>query len=121
MEELKKIVEEFQENEVAPYGNLPKETRYYISFAVLTTAGTPNVLAQEVSKALSEGISPESISESIMQCTPYVGYPKAMESRRSDEAGRRISSLTKQGDSFSKHPSGEGTGCSVCHFRPRSH
>ena len=87
MEELKKIVEEFRENEVAPYGNLPKETRCYISFAVLTTVGTPNVLGQEVSKALSEGITPESISESIMQCTPYVGYPKAMEAlEKAEEA-----------------------------------
>lgn len=89
MEELKQIVKEFQDNEVASYGNLPKETRYYISFAVLTVLGTPHVLVQEVLKALSENISPESISEAIIQCTPYIGYPKAMEALEKAEEAMR--------------------------------
>lgn len=86
MEELKKIVTNFQENEVSAYGNLPEKTRWLISCAVLTTLGTLKVIPEVVARALKEEVSPEEVAEAIIQCTPYTGYPKAMEALEVAEA-----------------------------------
>lgn len=86
MEELKQIVMNFQENEVSAYGNLPEKTRRLISFSVLTVLGTLKEIPAEVEQALKEKIAPEEIAEAIIQCTPYIGYPKAMEALEEAEA-----------------------------------
>lgn len=79
MEELKQIITNFQKNEVSDYVNLPEKTKRLISFSVLTTLGTLKEIPTEVEQALKEKISPEEIAESIIQCTPYIGYPKVIE------------------------------------------
>lgn len=79
MEELKQIITNFQENEVSAYGNLLEKTQRFISISVLTTLGTLKEIPAEVERALKEKISPEEIAEAIIQCTPYIGYPKVME------------------------------------------
>ena len=79
MEELKQIITNFQKNEVSAYVNLPEKTKRLISFSVLTTLGTLKEIPAEVEQALKEKISPEEIAEAIIQCTPYIGYPKVIE------------------------------------------
>lgn len=95
MEELKQIVMNFQEKEVSAYGNLPEKTRRLISFSVLTVLNTLKEIPAEVEQALKEKISPEEIAEAIIQCTPYIGYPKVMEVLEEAEA-----EMFKQGVKF---------------------
>ena len=78
MEELKEIVQTFQEKEVAPYGDLPQRTRRLISLALLTTLGTLQTVPEEVAKALADGVEPQAMAEAVIQCTPYAGYTRAL-------------------------------------------
>ena len=80
MEEFQKIINNFKVDEVSQYGSLDIETKAMISIVVITTLGTIKEIKQEVETALKAGVSPEYLSEAAIQCTPYVGYPKAKES-----------------------------------------
>ena len=95
MEELKQIVTNFQENEVSAYGKLPEKTKSLISFSVLTALGTWKHIPAEVDKALKEKVSPEEIAEAMIQCTPYIGYPKVMEALEEAET-----EMVRQGVKF---------------------
>lgn len=94
MEELKQIVSDFQQNEVALYGNLSKKTKSLISCAVLTTLGTLKTLPKEISNALDEEITPEAVIEAIIQCTPYIGYTKVLEALEQAENTMKNQNVT---------------------------
>ena len=79
MDELKEIIEQFQNSEVMPQGNLAVRTKRLISLPVLTALGTLQSLDREVALALAAGNTPEEIREAVIQCTPYVGSAKALE------------------------------------------
>lgn len=79
MEELQGIVSRFQEKEVEGYGTLSEAEKRLISVSVLTALGRRRLLREEVKKALQAGNAPEAVSEAVIQCTPYAGYPAAQE------------------------------------------
>ncbi|RDU24155.1 carboxymuconolactone decarboxylase family protein [Anaerosacchariphilus polymeriproducens] len=79
MEEFQKIINNFKENEVSKYGSLNREIKAMISIVVLTTLGTVKEIKKEVKTSLEAGVLPELLSESAIQCTPYVGYSKVEE------------------------------------------
>lgn len=93
MDELRQIVEDFQKNEVAAYGNLPQKTKQLISLAVQTTLGTLQTISDEVTKALADGVSPEAIAEAIIQCTPYVGFTKSYEALKQAENTMKLQNI----------------------------
>lgn len=94
MEACRQIVENFQRNEVEDYGNLPRETRHLISFAVLTALGSTGTMPDEVAGALQDEVAPVAIREAILQCTPYVGYPRTMDALATAEQAMREQGVT---------------------------
>lgn len=85
MEELRKLTENFQKNEVDGCSSLPRETKHLISLAVTTALGTVHCTAEETEKALHDGVQAEKISEAIIQCTPYAGSARALEALAASE------------------------------------
>lgn len=93
MNEFRKIIEDFQNNEVSAYGNLPYSTRLLISLAVQAALGTARTIPEEVTKALVNGIPPEAIAEAIIQSTPYIGCTKSLEALEQAENAMKMQNI----------------------------
>jgi 4-carboxymuconolactone decarboxylase len=56
--------------------NLDRKTRELIVIAVGTALDIPNEVSQHTRGALNRGATRDEIIETILQCSPYVGFPR---------------------------------------------
>ncbi|MDF2522703.1 MAG: 4-carboxymuconolactone decarboxylase [Clostridiales bacterium] len=72
------ILNHFIFGEVSFQGSLTDKQRELITLVVLTTNQTLDQVRVHVGVALNVGITPVEIKETIYQCAPYLGFPKAL-------------------------------------------
>lgn len=77
--ELYDIVNKVLFGDVYNDGTLEENEREMICLAVLTANGTTTLLKSHIYAALNTGMSTAEITETIYQCTPYVGSAKSLE------------------------------------------
>ncbi len=64
--------------EIYQTGNLTDQQRELVTLVVLATNQNMELFKDHVGAALKAGATPVEIKEAIYQCTPYIGFPKAM-------------------------------------------
>lgn len=77
--DLEHLYELFAYGEIYNRSLLNDKQREIIALAVLSTNQTLNQLPEHVHAGLNAGLKAEEIQEVIIQCTPYIGFSKALE------------------------------------------
>lgn len=75
--ELSAISKKLIYNDIHKQIKLSTAKQELLTLVVLTANNTPEDIPAHVEGALRAGATPEQVHESIFQCTPYVGLPKA--------------------------------------------
>ena len=78
--DLEHLYELFAYGEIYNRSLLNDQQREIIALSVLSTNQTLNQLPEHVHAGLNAGLKAEEIQEVIIQCTPYIGFSKALES-----------------------------------------
>jgi 4-carboxymuconolactone decarboxylase len=73
------IMKRFTYGEVFYQGNLDDRQRELIALVVLTTIQCLSEVRVHVGAALSIGVTPIEIKESLYQCAPFIGFPRVQE------------------------------------------
>ncbi len=73
--EFTEISRRFIYGDIFYQGNLELKKRMLISLVVLTTIGNQIELSSQVNAALTIGVQPKEIKESLYQCAPFIGFP----------------------------------------------
>ena len=71
------LVSEFCWGTVWDQPGLDMKTRSLITIAAVTAQDLPREVGLHTRGALNHGATPEEITQTIMQCVPYTGIPKA--------------------------------------------
>ena len=74
--ELLRILTDFTDEEVVPYGNLSSKTRMMIILASLIAMQTLDEYEVMLNRALNADLTPIEVKEIVYQCVPYVGIAK---------------------------------------------
>lgn len=77
--ELYSIVNKVIYGDIYNDSTLDVKEREMISLTVLTANGTLTLLKSHIYSALNAGLSADEITETLYQCTPYIGAAKALE------------------------------------------
>ena len=77
--DVAKFLTEFCFGDIYTRKGLDIKTRELLSIVILTTAGNYEQLKSHVAGALKANNTKEEITAAIIQCMPYVGFPKAFE------------------------------------------
>ncbi len=76
--ELMRILQRFIFGDVCYVGTLSDRIRELVTVTVLTVNQTLPQLKAHVGACLNIGLSPVEIRETVYQCAPFVGFPKAL-------------------------------------------
>jgi 4-carboxymuconolactone decarboxylase len=89
---LQELVTEYCWGAVWGRPGLPKKTRSLLNLAMLTALNRPHELKLHVRGALKNGVSPEEITEVLLQAAIYCGVPAAVDAfRTAREAMKEVS------------------------------
>lgn len=75
--EMTAIMQNFIYADVNDEVKLPLKDKELLTLVVLTASNTPDDIGLHVKGALKAGATAAEIRETIYQCTPYVGFPRA--------------------------------------------
>lgn len=79
--DMGKYIVEFAFGDIYTREGLDLKQRQLVTIASLTTqGGCEPQLTVHINAALNVGLSPNEIIEAIIHCTPYTGFPKALNS-----------------------------------------
>lgn len=74
-----RFIIEFAFGDIYTRGELSLQEREMITItSLLTSGGCEPQLEVHINGALNVGISPKKITETFIQCIPYVGFPKVL-------------------------------------------
>lgn len=77
--DLGRMIVEFAYGDVHARPGLNHRQRSLITVSVLSAlGGCEDALALHVHGALNVGLSPEEVTEAVMQCAVYAGFPRAL-------------------------------------------
>ncbi|MFP7737484.1 carboxymuconolactone decarboxylase family protein [Priestia aryabhattai] len=77
--DLGRYIIEFTFGDIYSRGNLSLKEREMITISSLTTqGGCEDQLKVHINAALNVGVEPAQITETIIQCIPYVGFPRVI-------------------------------------------
>ena len=74
------MITEFCWGSVWAREGFPRKYRSIVNLALLTALDRPNEFRMHVRVALKNGLTPEDISEILLQCAAYAGVPAAFDS-----------------------------------------
>ncbi len=80
--ELAAIRDRLVYGELADAGTLSIRQKMLISLVVLTVSQTLDDMEAQTRAALRAGVAAQDIREAILQCTPYIGFPKTQQALR---------------------------------------
>ncbi len=76
--DLARFVAEWAFCDIYQRPGLDLQRRQLITVACLTTLGTEEQLRSHLKTSLDVGLTPAEIVEALMQCLPYVGFPRVL-------------------------------------------
>lgn len=99
------IMDHLLNEDIPAHLHLSAQKRELLTLAVLTALPAPQEISGHVEHALQLGATPEEIRETLLQTTPYAGYPKTKASIE-----QMYKAFKKQGIRFPISPQGIVTG-----------
>lgn len=75
--EATNILQSFIYNDISKQSQLSAVQQELIKIVVFAASGTPENIPLHVQVALKAGATPETVRETLIQCTPYIGIAKA--------------------------------------------
>lgn len=77
-EDAARFLTEFCFGDIYTRGGLDVKTRELLAIGILVTTGNMQTLQSHIAGSIRAGNSPETVTATIIQCMPYVGFPNAL-------------------------------------------